>query len=113
MPVSCTAVGVGVFDVLGDHALGIEIGTVESDCGAHHLGKPVGLFVIERQNDVFELCIKLQCFAGGIVLVRVANRPTGNAFNMAFDPPTVEHAETWHTVKRRLHATGAGSFLRP
>src|ERR1700722_122725 len=41
----------------------------------------------------------------------IADRPSGHAFVPSLNPPAVENAEARHTVERRLHATGARSFI--
>src|ERR1700722_4465564 len=41
----------------------------------------------------------------------IADRPSGNAFVPSLNPPAVQDAEARHTVERRLHATGARSFV--
>ena len=48
---------VSVEDVLQQHALRIEEGTVQSDGGAHDVGVAVGLVVIHGQDDPLEFVI--------------------------------------------------------
>jgi len=44
--------------------------------------------------------------------MRFADRPAGDALDVAFDPPAIENAEAWHAVQRCFHAACARGFER-
>ena len=83
---------------------------------AHHVDEAIAFAVEDRDDDLFEFPVKRRRVARGAVGIRrrflacLANGPAGFAFDPAFDPPTVENAQTGHAVERRLHAAGAGGF---
>ncbi len=45
-----------------------------------------------------------------ITVRRRADGPAGDPFDVAFDPPTVQHAEVRHAVEGSLHTTGSRSL---
>src|SRR3569832_2698597 len=110
----CLSTYVGLGDIAPHHAVRIEKRCILGDGALHHR-HPAGLvLIIERQNDLLELVVKRKgVVAIGRFAAAVADGPTGDTVDAAFDPPTVQHGELRYAVECCLHTAGAAGFQRP
>src|SRR5215510_8893911 len=46
-------------------------------------------------------------------VVAIAYGPTGDSFNVTFDPPSIQDAQAWYPIEGRLHPACAGSLHWP
>ncbi len=89
--------------------MGVEEGAVDGDAVTADAG-PARLVGERGGNVVLELIVDTLGFDA--LVFGVFDGPAGDVFGAALDPPAVEHAERGHAVERRLHAAGAGGFIR-
>src|SRR5579884_756676 len=99
-----------IHHILLQHALRIEEGAIQGDGGAHNAPPLLRLLIIEREQHVFQVVVQRACLRRLIFVV--LDGPSGDAFNPAFNPPSIENAEAGDAVQGRLHTAGAGRLIR-
>ena len=111
---SAASAQIRVGDVLLHHALRVEERSVDGNSVLHDGQKLGAIVVVHRKNHALQLAIKRFGFsrivgrsAAGSAAPRFADAPAGDAFNVAFHPPAVKNAQTWHAIQRGLHTAGA------
>src|SRR5262249_58201557 len=76
-----------------------------------------GVVVVERRDALLGRAaefvgVGVVAAVGPRAVVAVADRPAGDRFDVALEPPAVEHAQARHAVVRRLHAARAAGLER-
>ena len=99
---------VGVFEVLRQHAMGVEEAAVDGDAVLLHARPGLGVGV-HGGDGALELVVEAVGL-GGFGLA-VFDGPAGGVLGAAFDPPAVEDGERGDTVECGLHAGGAGGLI--
>jgi hypothetical protein len=93
--------------VFMQHALRVEKRTVQRDGTAHHGDELLPVIVVQGNDRGLQVGIKRFGSRAVHLGITMANGPTGNAFNAAFDPLAIQDTERRHAIHGRFHAAGS------
>src|ERR1700676_1319152 len=84
----------------------------------HYGNVAFAVFIECRDDGGFQFRIKIfgvrrivdRDIGSGFAMMRLADGPTGDAFDVPFGPPAIEDTQAGDAVESGLHATGAAGF---